>query len=162
MLQDAGILSTREGLGQPVRDAAFFSSSSNSLRPTLDLSFSKMRFRSSLCLFRSPLCSFRVLPCSFRILVCSFRSSPCFFRVNLISCISSVFLPACSNVAFSFSCMPGIISRYGLNSERIASISVPTSVPVNLSTFFGHFSMNNIIMKEEFSVKQIISGEGTA
>ena len=67
--------------------------------------------------------------------------------------IPSVFLQTCSYVAFSFSCMLGMTSRYGLNSARIASISTPTSVWLNLLAFLERFFMNNIIMKEGYFVK---------
>jgi len=109
-------------------EATFFSRSSKSLRSAFDLSSSRMWFRRLLCSF----------------------------RVNLINWISSVFLPTCSNVASNLDFMLGMSSRIGLNSLCIASMSVPTSVTLNLSSFLTRFVMAHIVMERRFFVKQKI------
>ena len=57
-----------------------------------------------------------------------------------------------SNFAF----MLGMSSMIGLNSARMASISAPTSVTVNLPVFLACFFIVNIIIERHFSVKQKI------
>lgn len=81
------------------------------------------------------------------------------FMSRRFSSIFSVFFPTCSNMPSNLFCIPGIASRTGLISERMDSISTPTSVAVNLSFFLPCFFMGNIIIKKELSVKQIISRE---
>ena len=126
-------------------DAAFFSRGSKSLRPTFDLSSNKISS----------------IPLEFLVMRSRFSLISLVFLVtrSRSSSIPSVFLPTCSYVLSNLALMLGISSRIGLNSALMASISTPTSVKLNLSTFLGCFSMDNIIMKKEFSVKQIILAE---
>ena len=141
-------------MGQPVIEATLFSRISKSLRSTFDLSSSRMWFRSPLCSFRSPPCSSRIPLCSFRVPLIDLISSLWPLSICLISWISSVFLPTCSNVASNLDLMLGISSRIGLKSDRMASISAPTSVTVNLPFFLVRFSTANIVIERHFSVKQ--------
>ena len=59
----------------------------------------------------------------------------------------SVFFPTCSNMLSNLFCMSGIASRTGWISDLRASISAPTSVELNLSSFFIRFSMINILIE---------------
>ena len=73
---------------------------------------------------------------------------------------NSVFLPTCSYVLSNLALMLGMSSRIGLNSCFMDSISVPTSVTLNLSVFFTRLFIRDIIIERYFFVKQIISGKG--
>ena len=113
-------------LSGQLREATFFSRSSNSERSTLDLSSSRTRF-----------------------MRCRFSS------------ILSVFFPTCSYMPSNLFCIPGTASITGLNSALMASMSTPTSVGLNLSSFLRCFFIRNIIMETEFLVKHIFSENGT-
>ena len=111
-----------------MREATFFSRIAKFLRSTFDLSSSKTRVQRHV---------FRVIRCRFCL-------------------ISSAFLPTCSNVLSNLALMLGMSSRIGLNSALRVSMSVPTSVIVNLS-FLVRFFMANSIIESRFFVKGIFS-----
>ena len=140
-------------LDQPVRDAAFFSRASKSLRSTLDLSSSRTRFISSRFSLISSVFSSIFSVLLFISMRLNSNSLVCLLRRCLTNCISSAFLPTCSNVLSNFCWMPGMASTTGLNSLRMASISAPTSVGLNLSSFLTRFFMRNIIMEGHLLVK---------
>ncbi len=147
MLQNIGILLTREGLGQLVSDATFFSRSSKSLRSVLDARLSLM----SRISFSIP----ANLP---------FIWVTVFFRtiISILDIVDfSASWPTIPVTVSTFSLKSFRPSPKTLNWPRRSSISAPTSVGLNLSSFLTRFFMSNSVMERDFFVKQKISGVGT-
>ena len=118
---------------QRASEAHFFSRVSKSLRSIFDLRFSRINSTSSAVLVTIS----RIRLISSEFLVTRSRSNS----------IPSVFLPTCSYVLSSLALMLGMSSRIGLNSLRMASISTPTSVRLNLLFFLACFFIGNSLME---------------
>jgi len=131
---------------QWVSETTFFSRISKSLRSILETRVSLMR-RTSI----------------FKLAMSVFKVATSVFKLAMSILDKSDFLASWFTIPVrvsTFSLRPFKPSPKILNWPRRSSISAPTSVTVNLSTFFGRFFMDNSIMKKQFSVKKIIPGDG--